>query len=46
MADSGVRLLGLGDNAVDIYADKGVMFPGGNAVNVAVHGKRRGATAG
>jgi len=45
MADSGVRLLGLGDNAVDIYADKGVMFPGGNAVNVAVHGKRLGASA-
>ncbi|MCG8511497.1 MAG: PfkB family carbohydrate kinase, partial [Rhodospirillales bacterium] len=45
MANPNFALLGLGDNTVDIYADRGVMFPGGNAVNVAVHGARLGATA-
>ncbi len=38
-----VRLLGIGDNTVDIYIDQGVQFPGGNAVNVAVLAKRVGA---
>ena len=45
MTDSTVSLLGLGDNTVDIYVDKGVMFPGGNAVNVSVLGGRLGASA-
>jgi fructoselysine 6-kinase len=36
----GERLLCLGDNVVDIYVDEQVMFPGGNAVNVAVHATR------
>ncbi len=31
-----VRVLGIGDNTVDIYVDQGVQFPGGNAVNVAI----------
>jgi sugar/nucleoside kinase (ribokinase family) len=39
------RLLALGDNVVDCYPDLGEMFPGGNAVNVAVHAQRNGAAA-
>ncbi len=46
MTGSSVRLLGLGDNTVDIYVDRNVMFPGGNAVNVAVLAKRLGADTG
>ncbi len=46
MTDARVRLLGLGDNTVDIYADKDVMYPGGNAVNVAVLAGRLGAETG
>ncbi|MGO4586617.1 PfkB family carbohydrate kinase [Arthrobacter sp. 2RAF6] len=38
-----VRLCGLGDNVVDRYVDQGLMYPGGNAVNVAVHARRSGA---
>ncbi len=37
------RLLGIGDNTVDVYVDAGVQYPGGNAVNVAVHAQRMGA---
>jgi len=40
-----VRLLGLGDNTVDIYLTEGMQYPGGNAVNVAVHARRCGAAA-
>lgn len=36
------RLLCLGDNVVDRYVDDGVMYPGGNALNVAVHARRLG----
>jgi len=39
------RILGLGDNTVDTYVDAGRQFPGGNAVNVAVLARRRGAQA-
>lgn len=39
-------LLGLGDNTVDTYVDRGLQFPGGNAVNVAVLARRLGAEAG
>lgn len=38
-----VTLLTVGDNVVDRYPDLGVFYPGGNAVNVAVHGRRCGA---
>src|SRR5882762_4267185 len=41
----GPRILGLGDNTVDTYVDAGLQFPGGNAVNVAVLARRRGAQA-
>ncbi|MBE0578767.1 PfkB family carbohydrate kinase [Devosia sp.] len=36
------RLLGIGDNTVDVYVDKGLMFPGGNTVNVAAMWARLG----
>lgn len=39
------RVLGIGDNTVDIYIDQGVQFPGGNAVNVAVLCRRLGCEA-
>lgn len=39
------RVLGIGDNTVDIYVDQGVQFPGGNAVNVAVLMHRLGVDA-
>ena len=38
-----VRLLGIGDNTVDIYLSEGMQYPGGNAVNVAVQAARCGA---
>ena len=38
-----VTLLTVGDNVVDRYPAQGVLYPGGNAVNVAVHGRRCGA---
>jgi fructoselysine 6-kinase len=40
-----VVLAGLGDNVVDRYVNEGMMYPGGNAVNVAVHARRSGAIA-
>lgn len=35
-------LLGIGDNVVDLYEDRGTFFPGGNALNVAVLARRFG----
>ena len=35
-------LLCIGDNVVDLYLDRGVYFPGGNALNVAVLARRFG----
>ncbi|MDN4614058.1 PfkB family carbohydrate kinase [Leifsonia sp. F6_8S_P_1B] len=43
---SNVRVLGFGDNIVDRFVDRGVEYPGGNAVNVAVFARRLGAEAG
>lgn len=37
------RLCAVGDNVVDRYVDERIMYPGGNAVNVAVHARRCGA---
>ena len=45
MSENAVRIVALGDNVVDCYPDLGVMFPGGNALNVAVHAHRVGASA-
>jgi len=41
-----VILLTVGDNVVDRYLDRGVFYPGGNTVNVAVHGRRCGVGTG
>jgi fructoselysine 6-kinase len=38
-----MRLACVGDNVVDRYPDLGLMFPGGNAVNVAVFAHQCGA---
>lgn len=37
-----MQLIGVGDNVVDRYRDLGRMFPGGQALNVAVHARRAG----
>jgi fructoselysine 6-kinase len=39
------HLLAVGDNVVDKYPERGLFYPGGNAVNVAVHARRLGATS-
>jgi len=38
------QLLAIGDNVVDRYVGQGFMYPGGNAVNVAVHARRCGVS--
>lgn len=40
-----MKLLGLGDNVIDYYTNLGTMYPGGNALNVAVHASILGASA-
>ncbi|WP_189348451.1 PfkB family carbohydrate kinase [Zhihengliuella salsuginis] len=35
-----MRVLGFGDNIVDRFLDRGIDYPGGNAVNVAVYARR------
>jgi fructoselysine 6-kinase len=40
-----VWVIGVGDNTIDKYQDLRVMFPGGNAVNVAVLAHRYGHPA-
>ncbi len=40
-----VRVIGVGDNTVDRYRDQRMMYPGGNAVNVAVLAHRYGHQA-
>jgi len=35
-----VRLLAVGDNCVDHYAELGRRFPGGNALNVAIYASK------
>lgn len=39
-----VSVLGFGDNTMDIYEHTNTMYPGGNAVNVAVAARRNGAS--
>ncbi|GIH93754.1 PfkB family carbohydrate kinase [Planobispora siamensis] len=41
-----MRVLGFGDNIVDRFVDRGVDYPGGNSVNVAVFARRLGVEAG
>ncbi len=40
-----MKIAGIGDNVIDRYLNLGVMFPGGNAVNVAAHAAKLGADA-
>ena len=40
-----MKVIALGDNVIDYYRNTGECFPGGNAVNVAVHAARQGAEA-
>lgn len=40
-----VRILSFGDNVVDCYRDRNLMFPGGNCVNHAAFARRAGAEA-
>ncbi len=40
-----MKIAGVGDNVVDRYRDLGTMFPGGQAVNVAVYARRAGIEA-
>ncbi|MEV4460143.1 PfkB family carbohydrate kinase [Microbispora sp. NPDC049633] len=40
-----MRVLGFGDNIVDRFLDRGIEYPGGNSVNVAVYARRLGADA-
>lgn len=42
---AGLKVLGLGDNVVDRYLNMGRMYPGGNALNIAVYAKMLGAGA-
>lgn len=35
-----MKVVGFGDNVVDRYVNKKIMFPGGNAVNFAVYAKK------
>ncbi len=37
------NVLGLGDNTIDIYVDRGMQYPGGNSLNFAVYAKKLGA---
>lgn len=38
-----MRVLGFGDNIVDRYLDRGMIYPGGNCVNFAVFARQLGA---
>ncbi|OXS74223.1 PfkB family carbohydrate kinase [Domibacillus enclensis] len=40
-----MKLIAIGDNVVDFYENLGILYPGGNAVNVAVASKRAGAVS-
>ena len=40
-----MKIAGIGDNVIDRYMNMGIMFPGGNAVNVAAHAALLGAEA-
>ncbi|MFF0835388.1 MULTISPECIES: PfkB family carbohydrate kinase [unclassified Streptomyces] len=40
-----MNVLGLGDNTVDRFVDRGTDYPGGNCVNVAVYARRLGLDA-
>lgn len=37
-----MKIIGVGDNVCDVYADRGLMYPGGQALNVAVFAQMLG----
>ena len=40
-----MKVIGLGDNVVDMYMDRHIMYPGGNAMNFAVYAGMMGTEA-
>lgn len=40
-----MKILGFGDNIIDRFVDRGLVYPGGNCVNVAVFARMLGADA-
>lgn len=40
-----MKVIGIGDNVVDRYVNKKIMYPGGNAVNFSVYAKQCGVDA-
>ncbi|MCD7896864.1 MAG: PfkB family carbohydrate kinase [Planctomycetaceae bacterium] len=40
-----IRVIGVGDNVIDRYRHRGVMYPGGNSLNFAVYAKKLGHQA-
>lgn len=40
-----MKIIGVGDNTVDVYLHQGKMYPGGNSVNVPVLCRKAGAEA-
>lgn len=40
MAEHNVKILGFGDNVVDMYEHLKTMYPGGNCVNLCAYAKQ------
>lgn len=40
-----MKVLGFGDNIIDRFVDRGIDYPGGNSVNLAVYAQRLGMEA-
>lgn len=40
-----MKVLGFGDNIIDRFVDRGILFPGGNCVNFSVFARQLGADA-
>lgn len=41
-----LKALGIGDNVVDVYVNKNIMYPGGNTMNFCAYARRLGHEAG
>ena len=41
-----LKVLGFGDNVVDVYVNKNIMYPGGNTMNFCAYARRLGHEAG
>ena len=42
MEKASISVLGLGDNVIDRFVDRGVFYPGGNGINFAVFARQLG----